>query len=459
MSKDYDIIVIGSGAGLNIVKNAVARGYKTAFIEKGPLGGTCLNRGCIPSKMFIYPAMMADKIRSAHRLNIQMAADPVIDYPALVERVTGHTRRVSEELENNITRYDNLDFYHDHAHFVKDREIQVNGQTITGRKIFIGTGSRPAIPDIEGLAATDYMTSTEALTRPTLPASMAVIGAGYIAAELGYAFSTFGCKVDFVVRSRFLREEDDDISALFQTCFCKHQHVHLGWSVSGVQKKNGCFRLKCIADNGEVKELVAEALFIAAGVVPETDGLGLENTAIKRREGYIRVNNCLETDVPGVYAFGDAVGNHLYRHTANYEAKYLVRQHILNMPVTPVDYGPVPHAVFSSPEIAAVGLTERQANESGYEFVKGTADYADSTPVMARGGSPGMVKVLFCKKKRILIGAHIIGDEAATVIHLFIVLMKMNGTIDDLLDTIFIHPALPEVAKEAVLDAEKQFNR
>lgn len=459
MMSDYDVIVIGSGAGLNIARNAASGGYKTAFIEKDRLGGTCLNRGCIPSKMFIYPAVTADSIRDVQKLDIRMAVEPVIDFTALTNRVNDYTFQVSEDLKKDILLTKNLDFYHGRASFVSDREIVINGQTISGRKIFIGSGARPAIPDIDGLADSGYMTSTDALTRRSLPASMVVLGAGYIAAELGYAYSAFGCQVDFVVRSRFLRQEDDEVSALFQKRFCENHSVHLGWTVTRVSKKNNLFNLNCDGPDGRNMTLTSEALLIATGVVPDTDTLGLENTAVTRsREGYIRVNSHLETAVPGVYAFGDAVGNYLYRHTANYEAKYLVQQHFLHVPDKSIDYGPVPHAVFSSPEIAAVGLTEQEAMAAGMEFVKGTAEYRNSAPGKARGISHGMVKLLFNKKKRTLIGAHIIGDEAATMIHLFIVCMKLNGTIDDLLDTIFIHPALAEVAKEAVLDARNRFN-
>jgi dihydrolipoamide dehydrogenase len=194
------------------------------------------------------------------------------------------------------------------------------------------------------------------------------------------------------------------------------------------------------------------------GVVPETDGLGLDNTGVRLdAAGNIMVDECLRTEVPGIFAFGDVVGNFLFRHTANYEAKYLTSTQILGNSEKPIDYGPVPHAVFSCPEIAGVGLTEQQVLDSGTDYIVGTARYEDSTPGIARQSDHGLVKLIFNRNSKNLLGAHIVGDDAATMVHMFIAFMKMGGTLDDMLDTIFIHPALPEVAKEALLDARDRF--
>jgi dihydrolipoamide dehydrogenase len=210
--------------------------------------------------------------------------------------------------------------------------------------------------------------------------------------------------------------------------------------------------------DGRESDVAGDALLVAAGVTPETDRLGLEHTGIRTNdEGFIVVNPYLETNVPGVYAFGDVIGRYLYRHTANYEGEYLVRTVLSSDPPQPIDYGPVPHAVFSHPQVAGVGCTEEELQADGRDYVVGKATYADSTPGMARLSEHGFVKILVERPSRRVVGAHIIGDEASTMIHLFIVLMKKQGTLDDLLDLIFIHPALPEVARDAARNARDRF--
>jgi dihydrolipoamide dehydrogenase len=173
--------------------------------------------------------------------------------------------------------------------------------------------------------------------------------------------------------------------------------------------------------------------------------------------GHIQVDGHLRTACPGVYALGDCIGRYLYRHTVNYEGEYLVRTALNQASAEPLDYGPVPHAVFSNPEIAGVGLTEEQAREQGYDLVIGRARYVDSNAGLARGYEHGFVKLLVDRKTRGILGAHILGDEASNLIHLFIAMMKTGGGLDQLLDTIFIHPALPEIARDAARDAQRQF--
>ncbi len=203
--------------------------------------------------------------------------------------------------------------------------------------------------------------------------------------------------------------------------------------------------------------LEGDCLLVASGVTPNTDNLGLEHTAIRRTsKGYIEVDAHLKTHVPGVYALGDCVGNYLFRHTVNYEGEYLMRTAFSDDTPPPIDYGPVPYAVFTVPQIAGVGMTEEQARTLRLPLLVGKASYAESTPGQARAADHGFAKVIFERGSRRLIGAHIIGEEAASMSHLFIAMMKMKGTLDDLLDMIFTHPALPEVARDAVRNAAAQ---
>jgi len=438
--KHYDIIVIGSGGGVKIALPAASVGLKTAFIEQDAVGGTCLNRGCIPSKMLIYPTELPGLIREAHRINVTSDSSTRVEFAALIRRINETVDSMSADQRSKIEHTPNLDFYPVHAEFISDRVLQAGEDELAADKVFIATGARPQIPDIPGLAGTPFMTSREALRRTDLPDRLIVIGAGYIAVELGSAYAAAGTDVEFIVRSRFLRQEDREVAEAFSHVFGKTHSV-------------------CKDTSGQQRVFTGDALLVATSVVPCTDDLGLRNTSIKTDEnGFIRVNNCLRTEVDGIYALGDGVGNYLYRHTVNYEADYLVRTVLRGGADEPIDYGPVPHAVFSVPEIAGVGMTEQQAVEQHKDYVVGKASYKDSNAGLARGYEYGFVKVLVEHPTRRIIGAHILGDEASNMVHLFIAMMKKEGTLDDLLDMIFIHPALPEIARDAARDAQSQFD-
>jgi len=454
MNKHYDVIVVGSGGGVKIALPAATMGRRVAFVDERDPGGTCLNRGCIPSKMLIYPTELADRMRNCAKLNIELPAPPGLCFDRLVARTTETVRKVSTDLGERFRSHPNIDFYHEHAEFVANHRLRVDSTEMTGDLIFLATGSRPLVPHLPGLAGTPFMTSEEALRRLDLPRKLVVIGAGYIAVELGGAFAAAGSDVHFIVRSRLLRREDEEIAREFRRAFARRHSLHEGFRPESVSFADGEFSVTCRNQAGEALVVTGDALLVATGVKPQSDRLGLEHTNIAVDDhGFIRVDDRLQTSVPGVYALGDVVGTHLFRHTVNYEGEYLVSQLFHGQPPAPLDYGPVPHAVFASPEVAGVGLREQDARTRGLEYVVGKATYADSTPGMARLSDHGFAKIIVERATRRVLGAHIVGEEAATMVHLFIVLMKKAGTLDDLLDTIFIHPALPEVARDAARNA------
>ena len=457
--KHYDIVVIGSGGGMKIALPAASMELKTAFIEQGAVGGTCLDRGCIPSKMLIYPTELPGLIREAHRINVTSDSSARVEFTALVKRISQTVDNMSAEQRSKIEHTPNLDFYGVHAEFMSDQVLRAGEDELTADKVFIATGTRPQIPDIPGLAGTPFMTSREALRLTDLPDSLLVIGAGYIAVELGGAYAAVGTDVEFIVRSRFLRQEDREVAEAFSHVFGSTHSAYTGVVPVRVDHNAGSFSVTCKNTSGRQRVLTGDALLVATGVTPCTEDLGLQNTGIKTDgNGFIRVDNCLRTDVEGIYALGDCVGNYLYRHTVNYEGDYLVRTVLQDGADEPIDYGPVPHAVFSVPEIAGVGMTEQQAVEQCKDYVVGKASYADSNAGLARGYEYGFVKVLVERPTRRILGAHVLGDEASDMIHLFIAMMKKEGTLDDLLDMIFIHPALPEIARDAARDAKSQFD-
>lgn len=455
--KKTDVIVIGSGGGTKIAIPVAEQGLKVALIEEDDFGGTCLNRGCIPSKMLIHPTEVAEHARHAQRLGIELEGTLNLQFSGIMDRIASEVGDTSAAVRVRHEAHPGVTVYRGHAVFESDKVVRVNGEALTADRIFIATGSRPEIPPVEGLAESPYITSREALQLRRVPRRLLVIGAGYIAVELGGAYRAYGSDVQFLVRSRFLRGLDDDVTAEFERGFLPHHQVHKPFTLDKVMHEGGQFRVHGRFPDGSGDVITGDALLVAAGVVPQTDLLGLENTRIERDEkGFIRVDDHLQTAVPGVYALGDCVGNYLFRHTVNFEGEYLMRTAFAEGATPALDYGPVPFAVFATPQIAGVGASENELARKGVDVVVGKASYADSTPGMARVSENGFVKVLFDRESRLLLGAHIVGEEASTMIHLFIAMMKMRGTLEDLLGMIFIHPALPEVARDAVRDSARQ---
>ncbi len=453
--KHYDAIVIGSGGGLKIALPAAQQGRQVALIEQGACGGTCLKRGCIPSKMLIWPMELADKMRDANQVDIALSAPPRVEFARLIARVTGTVDTIARSLQTRCEAADNVDYYPHRARFIGDKLLRVGDTDISGDRIFIATGSRPSIPDIPGLADVPYMTSAQALRRTDLPRELIVLGGGYIAVELGNAYRSAGSQVAFLVRSRLMRREDREIADEFAETFCRRHTVIEAFTPTAVRQVGAAIEVAGRNATGDVCAVQGDALLVATGVRPNTDDLGLDTTGIAlTAEGTIQADACLRTTVDGVYALGDAVGNHLFRHTVNREAEYLLRTAFSEDAAEPLDYGPVPHAVFADPEIAGVGPTEEEARAQGADFVVGRAAFADSNQGMARHLEHGLCKILVNRATRRLIGAHMVGDEASNMIHILILLMKTGGSLDDLLDMIFIHPALPEIVRDAARDAQ-----
>ena len=458
-TKHYDTIVIGSGGGLVIAVAAAQLGLKTALIEKEKMGGTCLNRGCIPSKMLIYPAEVTEYLAGAEKFGIRTSKKYTAGFKSIITRIS---RTIASESKSIDPRGKNLEVHRHTARFVKDKVLLVGGNYISADRIFIAAGARPQIPTIKGLEGTPYMTSTEALRNTRLPKKMIVIGGGYIAAELGYAYRALGSDVHFLVRSGLLGREDKDIRSEFTRVFTKHHHVHLGWNPVHISYNNKTFSV--VMEKGRKKKtLSGDALLVATGVVPNSDFLGLDKTNIKlTKNGFIETNSFLETSVPGVYALGDIAGKYLFRHSVNFEAEHLIQTLLVDKKKRPVDYGPMPHAIFTHPQIANLGVTEdqllEQGKQLGRDYVVGLSRYAECAMGAARRSDHGFVKLIAESKTGRLLGCHIIGEEASDMIHLVIAVMyvKRDATVHDLLNIVYIHPALPEVVRNAARAVEEQ---
>ncbi len=465
MTTHYDLIVIGSGAGSKLARPAAQKGLKAAIIEKDKLGGTCLNRGCIPSKLMIHPADVGLEIREAKKFDIKNDPKFSVNFKKLMERINNTTDSDSNKIKTwyESKKIENLDFYHGEAKFVEDKVIEINGELISGDKIVIAVGARPFIPPIKGLDSTPYWTSTEALRARVQPKKLIVIGGGYIGVELGHAYSGLGTEVEFIVREKgCLALVDKDAREEFERVFEQRHKIHVSTDTKEVSYDEKKKEFTVTFDDhttGKLKKIKADQVLVATGVKPNNDLLHLETTSIKTTpRGFIEVNKNMETSLPGVYALGDCVGNYMFRHSANFEAEYLYDK-LIDEKKGEIEYPPMPWAVFTNPQIAGVGLTQDQLEAmgkvEGEDFIVGKHEYRHSAMGEALLSETGFVKLIFDKNGYFL-GSTIIGAEASNMIHMAIILLTMHAKIEDFFKFVYIHPALPEVFRNAARSARSK---
>jgi dihydrolipoamide dehydrogenase len=441
----FDVIVIGAGSGLDVLGAAASKGMKVALIEEGPVGGTCLNLGCIPSKILLHSADVVQTIKKAGEFGVNVKGEIEIDFLKVMKRAWIVDEEAAE-IEKNIRKAKNLTLFKERARFSGPKTLKVKSGQITADRIVIAAGTRPGIPPIEGLDKVPYMTSDEALRLRKLPKELIIVGGGYIACELAHFFGSMGSKMTILQRNvRLLPDEDEEISQKFTEVFSRQYAVKLGFAAKSVEKKGN--RIIVYGAGGE--NVAGTDLLVATGRIPNSDILAVGKTGVKTdKHGFIETNEYLETAVPGVWAFGDIIGKYLFKHSANLEAEYVV-YNMLNSKgaMKPVDYTAMPHAVFSYPQVAGVGATEQGLKEKKIDYLAGRYKYETTGMGEALAEKDGFVKFLTDYEGKIL-GCHIIGPEASTLIHEVLVSMKAGRShVNDIIDTVHIHPALSEVVQ------------
>jgi mycothione reductase len=461
--QEFDFLVIGSGSGLDVANVAANQGQSVAIVEKGPLGGTCLNRGCIPSKLLLYHADVLETIERADEFGIDATVEDVA-FADIVREVNEEVQADSDGIRRGLRSSSQHDLFDGEARFVDDRTIEVSGGSDDGARlraetILIAAGTRPAIPDIDGIHDVEYLTSTGALQLETPPDHLVIVGGGYIAAELGHFFGTFGSEVTIVGRRpRLLPEADEEVAEAFTETYADRFTVHTGHTATAVSEENGEITLEArpyeygpdpgVVEGTEGVTVTGDELLVAAGRVPNSDTLNLDATDVETdRRGFVETDDFLRTDAEGIWALGDIVGEYLLKHNANHEARTAARN-IFGGDLQPVDYTAMPFAVFASPEVAGVGAREEKLRAEDREYATNTYRYEDT----ARGDAmktEGLVKVLIDLDGEIL-GCHIVGPQASTLIQEVVVAMKAgSGTAQDIRQSVHIHPALPEVVQRA----------
>ncbi|MGV3666025.1 MAG: dihydrolipoyl dehydrogenase [Leptospira bouyouniensis] len=453
--KEYDIIVIGAGAGTKLVTPPSQIGKRVAVFEKETPGGTCLNRGCIPSKMVIYPSELLRLKQKSERFGIQYPNQPNFDVDGIFKRVNQTVKADSDSIPIAYVKNPNINYYPKKVWFKGPKIITDGNEDYTAKHIFIVTGTRPNLPEIPGLKDTPFWTSREALSPDRFPKSLIIIGAGFISLELGAAYQAYGAKVTGLTRGEVLKHADGEIKEELNKNL--PFPIHTNFQFSNIQFQNGMFQVTGKNKEGKNINFEAEKLLIATGIKPNTEDLKLEHTNVQcNRDGYIIVDESLQTGEPGVYAFGDVIGRYFFRHSANFEGEYLFDNLYSGKEKSPIKYPPMPEAIFTHPQIASVGKTEEELIEDNIPYYKGVNPYRSSATGMARLSESGFVKVLVSKKTEQVIGAHIIGEEAANLIHQIVMGMYLNAKLDDYLGMIYIHPAISEITRNAFRKVREQ---
>ncbi|MDQ2055953.1 dihydrolipoyl dehydrogenase [Halobellus sp. H-GB7] len=459
---EVDFLVIGSGSGLDVANAAANRGQSVAVVEKGPLGGTCLNRGCIPSKMLLYHADVFETVESADAFHIDAEITDV-NFAEMVREVNEDVSADADSIRKGLRSSPQHDLYEGEGRFVDERTVEIvsgedEGAQIRAETVLIAAGTRPAIPGIDGIDDVDYLTSTEALQLETPPDHLVIVGGGYIAAELGHFFGTFGSDVTIIGRRpNLLPEADEEVAEAFTDRYADRFTVHTGYAATAASESGGTVTVEAhpyeYGEDGGIREddsvtVTGDTLLVAAGRTPNTDLLNLDATAVQTDErGFIETDEYLRTSAEGVWALGDIVGEYLLKHSANHEAQAVARN-LFGDDLQPVDYTAMPFAVFASPEVAGVGAHESELQEAGTEYATRTYRY-DQTARGSAMKADGFVKVIIDLEGEIL-GCHIIGPEASDLIQEVVVAMKAGtGAVTDIRESIHIHPALSEVIQRA----------
>lgn len=461
--RHVDLVIVGSGSGNSIVDEQFSD-REVVYIDKGTgprgsYGGTCLNVGCIPTKMLVHAADLASAPGEAERLGVELALRNT-DWPAIRDRVFGRLDPIADGGKSYRTEgMANVTLRNGTARFTGIKQLAVTDadtgelSELSADQVVVAVGSRPQIPEVPGLDEVDFHTSDTVMRLAALPTSMAILGSGFIAVEMAHVFAALGVRVTLIARSgQLLRREDGDVAARFTELAQKQWDVRLHQATQKVESTDRGVRLLLAGPEGP-SVVEAETLLVATGRVPNSDLIdatagGLELTS----DGRILVDAQQATSVDGVWALGDVSSPYQLKHVANREAKTV--KHNLLHPESPIetDHGYVPHAVFSSPRVAAVGLTEQEARARGIDHVTSIQEYAGIAYGWAMEDTTGFAKLLADPRSGAILGAHIIGPEAPTLVQPLIQAMQFGLDARQMAeDQYWIHPAMPELIENALL--------
>ncbi|MFH0866017.1 MAG: dihydrolipoyl dehydrogenase [Bacteroidota bacterium] len=455
---NFDLIVIGSGPGGYVAAiRASQLGLKTAVVERAELGGICLNWGCIPTKALMKSAQVYNYLKHSADYGINLNGEIKADFDAIVKRSRGVADGMSKGIQY-LFRKNNIEVIQGFGKVKAGKIVEVtdasgNKTEYSANHIIIATGARSReLPNLkqDGKKIVGYR---EAMTLPKLPASLVVVGSGAIGSEFAYFYNSLGTKVTLIeLLPNIVPLEDEEVSKQLERSFKKSgMKVMTDASVESVDSSGDLCKVAVKAKKGE-EIIEAEIVFSAVGISTNIEGIGLEDISIITEKGKVIVDDFYKTNVEGYYAIGDIIHGPALAHVASHEG-IICAEKIVGHNPEPLDYGNIPGCTYTSPEIASVGITEKQAIEAGYEIKAGKFPFSASGRASAAGNKEGFVKVIFDAKSGEWLGAHLIGENVTEMIAEVVVARKLETTGRKIIDAVHPHPTMSEAIMEAVAAA------
>lgn len=442
----YDLIVLGGGsAGYSAAMTALKFKKKVCIVEKGPFGGLCILRGCMPSKTLIYSARIAEIIKKAGLFGINIKEKISIDTSHIIERKNKIIKGFADYRKEIAEKKEGIDLVYGKAEFISKNEIKVNNSIIKGKNILISTGSKEFIPEIQGLKETGYITSDEALELKKFPKSMAILGGGPVAVELGYYFNGLGVKTTIIQRSeQILSNNDYDCAKELENALKNRGiQIYTNTSIKNFSKTSKGKKVTFDQDKRE-KEIVVDEILAAFGRIPNLTGLNIEKAGIKSEKGLIKSNTYLQTNTKNVYIAGDSSANLAVVNVAVEEGK-TAATNMFSKKKEKINYNLFPMAVFSHPEFAWIGIQEKEAKENNLNVKIGKFYFKDLGKAECLDETEGFIKFIVDKKNNRILGVSIIGNEASDLIHEAIPLLYYKATLNDLKKMPHLHPTFGEI--------------
>lgn len=452
--KKFDLIVLGGGRATSLAKNAAKMGKKVALIEKSALGGTCSNRGCVPSKLLIGYAEVARAIKESKRHYIDAQIEH-IDIEKIFDKTNYYISKIDENYQKKFN--DNVTLYRGEGKFLSNKVIEVNNEQLTAQHIVIATGTRPMKAPHE-----KAWTSDDIFPLKHIPKSIAIVGSGFIAVELANVFDALGVETKLLVRSQnLLSNEDEAISEIFKEEFTKNVNVAFDTTIQETHYNEAqkSFELTLETKEKESSKHTCEALLYAIGRESNADLLDLEKTDIQLNErGFIKRNEFFETTDKDVYVVGDAAGEYMLQHAAAYEINHL-EKYLYNDKQEPLKFKYMPHAVFCEPEIASVGISEQKAKEKGIHYIASTTNWLASAKAESTKLKYPITKFIINPDNYAILGCHMIGPQSSTMMHQVLTVMHLDNDIRHLKEMLYIHPALSEALLPAAVNCVKEVEK
>ena len=434
----------GGTAGMTVVDEAAANGWEVAVVEAKALGGTCVNNGCIPTKTMIHSAKIMHYIQRAKEYGIECGS-PRMDFTAVLARKDRLITAMRDGLYRDVAQNKKIMLFEGTAAFEEPMRVWAGSELIEGERILICTGARTLIPPIEGLDTVDYLTSTTALQMKELPASLIIAGGGPIAVEFAQMYARFGVNVTILQRpARLVPNVEPEISAELQRVL-EQDGVNI---ITGADVRKVGRNLAGITVFAEVegapRQFASDRIMVATSRKPNSDTLQLDKAGVETdKRGYIRVDSAFRTNVPGIWALGDATGGAMFTHRAWHDG-FLLSRYFFKGELISTAGRLIPYAIFTDPEIAAVGLGEQAAWGAGHDVTVLQTPFKHVSRAMAMAEEDGLIKLVVDGKNGKLLGAHLIGPNSGEIIHELVAAIRFNATVYDLQDMLHIHPTLAE---------------